>query len=147
MANGLKLPRLRHAQSAPKPDNSSPNNLRFWDVATGKPSGALPIDSPWPLPFTWVNNHVIAVLDGNGARFWDTEQKRLLASLMFLNTHRDGDKITLEWLVTTPDGAFDASPGADKFLRWRVNGELLNKPSADVQRVPGLLSKILPSAP
>lgn len=47
------------------------------------------------------------------AKLWDFQQGRELAALLALN---DGD-----WLVITPDGLFDGSPGAWQQVVWRYD--------------------------
>ncbi len=54
------------------------------------------------------------------AQVWDPESGRQLATLRLLPGAEDEEG--LDWLATTPDGYFNASPGAARFIRWRVGG-------------------------
>jgi WD40 repeat protein len=71
--------------------------------------------------------------DGS-VRLWDTQNKKLLATLIIFPKKRDdapemtnlknpeGAALSLEnfdWAVWTPDGVYAASPGGEKILRWR----------------------------
>ena len=144
--SGLKPWFGRLAQKAARPGDRPAPTIRLWDVASGKMRGTLPIHAGIPLPFSWVNDDTIAVLAGD-LQFWSVAQRKTLAKLTVLRARPEpaGDKtnVAIEWLVTTPDGAFDASSGAGEFMRWRVGGELHRLPPATTRRSPGLLSQVL----
>src|SRR5207248_29907 len=60
-------------------------------------------------------------LDGT-IRLWDSQSGKLLATVTYLapgKTNGPGD-----WIVYTPDGRFDGSPGVEPFVRWRAGGHL-----------------------
>ena len=121
------------------PSATPVSTVRFWDVATGKGKGALPIYSGLPLPFAWLNNETVVTSDGLALHLWNVNEQKLMADLEILAVHRAKDEISLDWLVTTPDGRFDCSPGGEKYLRWWANGEATSTPPSGARRVPGLL--------
>ena len=49
----------------------------------------------------------------------------------------------VNWLVTTPDGHWDASPEAEAWVRFRVGDKLLGIEAGAELRVPGLLPRLL----
>jgi WD40 repeat protein len=57
-------------------------------------------------------------------RIWEAATGRLLATLIGLPPAREG-AVSNDWITLTPAGAYDASPGAARFLRWRVGDQLL----------------------
>src|SRR6185295_6300304 len=62
-------------------------------------------------------NHLwTASLDGS-TRLWDPATGKERCRLYSLDAGKD-------WLVVTPDGLFDGSPGAWKFVAYRVPGTL-----------------------
>lgn len=44
----------------------------------------------------------------------------LVHSVVFSN-----DRIAIAWIAYSPEGYYNASPGADRFLRWQIGAELL----------------------
>ncbi len=82
------------------------------------------------------------LVSGNGAgtmAVWQVAQGKLLANIVSVPGRDD-------WLVATPDGLFDGSPAAWKFLLWRFGGNTFK--SAPVESFfsefyyPGLLADI-----
>jgi WD40 repeat protein len=49
----------------------------------------------------------------------------------------------LVWLVTTPDGYYNGSPGVEKWLRWRVGEKLLPGEALPERRRPDVIKAIL----
>lgn len=69
-------------------------------------------------------------------RIYDTEKKAEVADLFFFNEN--------DWLVTTEDGLFDASPGAMNLLYYVVGTEIIELEQLKTRYYePGLLQKIL----
>ena len=59
----------------------------------------------------------IVTASGDGTtRLWNTATGRELCSLISFDTGR-------EWLVVTPEGYYQGSLAAEKFVRWRIDGE------------------------
>jgi len=50
-------------------------------------------------------------------KLWDMETKKEMATLINLDENN--------WLVVTPEGFFDGTPGGIAIMRWRINGELI----------------------
>jgi WD40 repeat protein len=94
----------------------------------------LPADTP---------SHSYILVSGSSdatTRIWDTDSGELLATLLNVGSEAD-------WLVTTPDGLFDGSPGGWSQVLWRFGGK-----TRDVEPVeiffseffhPGLLAEIV----
>ncbi len=54
-----------------------------------------------------------------------------------------GSQIT-DWIAYTPDGYYDGSPGAAKFIRWRVGDQLYPAAKFETQfHRPDLVRKAL----
>jgi WD40 repeat protein len=121
--------------------------VRLWDVATGRPVGSL-------AGHTGKVNSVAfsadgkAIISGSGdgtIRLWRTADNKLQATLIPL--YED------EWVVVTPDGLFDASPGAEDFLHFVVNTSERGYETIELDQFkshyyePGLLRKLLSGEP
>lgn len=108
--------------------------------------------------------NIVATGHADGSvRLWDTQNKKLIATMMVVPKVRDdapvmlnmknpeGAPLSLEnfdWAAWTPDGFYAASPGGEKVLRWRdketatpFNGEAAHQ-RADV--LPQALRATLP---
>ncbi len=57
-------------------------------------------------------------------RLWDAASGRLLVTLMILPAEKAG-QAAAEWIAFTPAGYYSSSPGAARFIRWRVGDKLL----------------------
>jgi WD40 repeat protein len=60
---------------------------------------------------------------GHSAKLWDLRSGRLLCTLAVLPVP-DTNEPPPEWIAFTPGGHYLASPGAGKFIRWRVGEQL-----------------------
>lgn len=70
---------------------------------------------------------------------WDARTGQELCSLVSLDAGKD-------WLVVTPDGLWDGSAGARRFLAYRVAGALDFVPlerAAERYHSPGLFGKLM----
>ena len=113
-------------------------SFRLWDVA----SGAALWDFPAALAPTFTDFDFSAdgkfVLSGGEdgyLRIWDAATGALLASLVELGE--------ADWAVVTPDGRFDASPGAFELMHWRIGGEVIAFSQLKERFYePGLLAKV-----
>lgn len=56
-------------------------------------------------------------------KLWDTASGRLLTTLMTLPPSKERE-VSTDWLAFTPEGYYDGSEGAKRFIRWRVGDEL-----------------------
>ena len=119
-------------------------NVYLWEVKSGQLLHTLAGHLAAVTDVAWNGNSQLVSVGADGAaRFWDASGGRLLATALFLqtrapeknsvpNTSKTGfgggsfERLPpVEWLLTTPDGFYDASPGAEKYLRWRVGAQLL----------------------
>lgn len=72
---------------------------------------------------------VSAGLDGT-VRIWDAGTGRLRASLMVLPDDDDNNELPIgrtlspDWLALTPEGYYYGSPGADRYVQWRVGTDV-----------------------
>jgi WD40 repeat protein len=56
-------------------------------------------------------------------RLWQVRRGRLLATFMILPSGKEGDAFT-DWIAYTPEGYYDGSDNAGRFIRWRVGNDL-----------------------
>jgi hypothetical protein len=54
-------------------------------------------------------------------QLWDANSRRWLATLLVLGW--EGGKAP-QWIAYSPGGYYDGSPGVERFIRWRVGGQL-----------------------
>ena len=119
-------------------------NIYLWNVASGQLLHVMQGHLGAARDVLWNgNSQLVSVGEDGAARFWNPAQGRLLATALFLqtrapkpdvypNTRKEGfgggqfEKLPpVEWLFYTPDGFYDASPDAEKYLRWRVGTQLV----------------------
>lgn len=131
LETGAKEDVLRGAHRI-APVAASPNGR--WIAAPGERGGVClwerSASAPYrramlaPVPYSvcalaWHDDS--AVLTGydwyGSVYFWNAAEGALLATLTLLPSGVD-------WVLATPSGDYDASPGTDAFLRWNVNGVL-----------------------
>jgi WD40 repeat protein len=82
-----------------------------------------------PIPdFAWLvnisgNDKTVAVAIADGTiRWYSMEDGKELLSLYFSNDHK-------RWILFTPSGYYDASPGAEDILGWHINNGKDKSPS------------------
>jgi WD40 repeat protein/uncharacterized caspase-like protein len=118
------------------------STIKLWDTATGRELRALaghtgPVVA---LDFSPDGRFVVSGSDDGSARIWDTQSGEVLATLVSLNK---GD----DWLVVTPDGLFDGSPGGWNQILWRFSPNIFDVSPAEIFFneffYPGLLPDIL----
>ncbi|HLA13205.1 MAG TPA: caspase family protein [Pyrinomonadaceae bacterium] len=118
------------------------STIKLWEASTGRElhtlvghSGAINA-----LSFSPDGKLLISGSDDGTARLWKTKTGELLAALVSLNRGND-------WLVVTPSGLFDGSPGGWNQILWRFSPAV-----SDVSPVeiffneyfhPGLLNDII----
>jgi WD40 repeat protein/uncharacterized caspase-like protein len=90
--------------------------VKLWDTATGREIAtlnghALGVKA---LAFSDDGKLLVSGSDDGSARLWDVQSGETLATLVTLNGGAD-------WLVVTPDGLFDGTPGAWGQILWRFN--------------------------
>ncbi len=88
--------------------------VKLWDTATGREvmtlnGHSLSVNA---LAFSSDGKLLVSGSDDGSARLWDVKSGEALATLVTLNGGAD-------WLVVTPDGLFDGTPGAWNQILWR----------------------------
>jgi WD40 repeat protein len=61
--------------------------------------------------------------DYRTTKIWEVASGRLLATMVTFSESRP-DPAADDWLACTPDGFYEGSPGIDRYLAWRVDGDL-----------------------
>jgi hypothetical protein len=120
---------------------SEDKTIKLWDVASGRELRTL-------TGHTYAVNSVAFSADGktlaSGSgdtylKLWRVADGAELTSLVALGNN--------DWAVIDPEGRFDASPGAQKLMYWRVGSDLYDIVALEQLKEryyePGLLSKIL----
>jgi WD40 repeat protein len=118
----------------------SDDEIRIWEIATGRELVSLvgPGAGLDAVEFSPDGRNLIAAgLDGS-ARIWDAVTGEELAAVAYLV---EAD----EWLVVSPDGLFDGSPGGWKRIVWRFGGNetAIVESFFNEYYYPGLLAEIL----
>src|SRR5215470_5249924 len=90
--------------------------VKLWDTATGREiitlnGHSLNVNT---LAFSPDAKLLVSGSDDGSARLWDVSSGETLATLVTLNGGAD-------WLVVTPDGLFDGTPGAWGQILWRFS--------------------------
>jgi uncharacterized caspase-like protein len=118
------------------------STIKLWDLATGRELRTLkghagPIAA---LDLSPDGRYVVSGSDDGSARLWSTQTGDLLATMVSLNK---GD----DWLVVTPDGLFDGSPGGWNQILWRFSPNTFDVSPVEIffneYFHPGLLPDIL----
>jgi WD40 repeat protein len=118
------------------------STIKLWDVSTGRALRTLSghTGSILALDFSPDARFVVSGSDDGSARLWNTQTGELLATLGSLNK---GD----DWLVVTPDGLFDGSPGGWNQILWRFTPGIFDVSPVEIffneYFHPGLLPDIL----
>jgi WD40 repeat protein len=113
--------------------------IRIWDLAGKKLRATLQGHALAPVALACSpEGRVLASGSADGTlRFWDVPAARLLATALELDRGAD-------WVVTTPDGLFDGSPGAFRLMEWRIGDKLLALDQFfNDFYTPGLLARLL----
>lgn len=161
MANGRPIPAFRAEGNANvssivfSPDGRTlatgvGANVTLRDVATGAVRKTLTGHSGpvWTIGYSPSTNVLASGSDDASIRFWAADSGAALATAHSFGNGR-------EWLVTTPDGLFDGSPGALNHVRWRFSPNLFDTAPVEIFfnefYHPGLLGEVLagkaPKAP
>jgi WD40 repeat protein len=99
--------------------------IALWDVKTGRLVREL-VGHPHPpqsVAFSADGRLLVSGGDYRTVKVWEVATGRLLATFITFSESRPGSAQD-DWLATTADGAYDGSPGVERFLRWRIGDEL-----------------------
>lgn len=90
--------------------------VKLWETATGREVATLSGHSLGvkALSFSSDGRLLVSGSDDGSARLWDVKSGEAVATLVSLNAGAD-------WLVVTPDGLFDGTPGAWGQILWRFS--------------------------
>jgi uncharacterized caspase-like protein len=90
--------------------------VKLWDTATGREIATLKGHSLGvkAVAFSDDGKLLVSGSDDGSARLWEVNSGETLATLVTLNGGAD-------WLVVTPDGLFDGTPGAWGQILWRFS--------------------------
>ena len=91
----------------------------LWDAATGKKLQSFQghTDEVWSVAFSGDGNNVWTGSTDGTIRLWNPATGEERCRLYSFHSSRD-------WLVVTPEGLFDGSPGAWRFVAYRTPGSL-----------------------
>ena len=148
--------KMAHPVFAFSPDHStiaissqeSGYTVNFYESKTGRFLRTLPhnnrIDA---VAFSVDGRFLISVIRDGSRSIWDLSSGTLRATLMeFPGLH-----YTTEWLVATPDGLFDGSPGAWNQILWRFSQNTFDLAPVETFfnefYYPGLLAEIFAAKP
>jgi len=153
LATGKKLKPLEGSQFADSlifsPDgrklvNQIGENRRIWDLETGKESIYKKADNWVRLSsemLGWfvmpINGKMIDISrKGSGINLTDVNSQKLLATIVFVKES--------DWVVTTPDGRFDASKGAFGSIHFTNGKQILDFETYKKKLfTPGLLQEVI----
>ena len=90
--------------------------VKLWETATGRELATLKghSQSVNAVAFSPDDKLLVSGSDDGSARLWDVNSGEALATLVMLNGGAD-------WMVVTPDGLFDGTPGAWSQILWRFS--------------------------
>ncbi|HQR43568.1 MAG TPA: hypothetical protein PLX97_12820 [Gemmatales bacterium] len=116
-------------------------NAILWDASSGKKihtfSGhTATVNS---VAISKDGQRVITGASDGTLRIWNGKTGKALATLIHFRNGKD-------WIVTTPEGQFDGSPGVDRLVAFRHSGSLKLMPQDQHRKQferPGLLAAIL----
>ena len=118
------------------------STIKLWDLSSGRELRTLTghSGSIVALDFSGDGRFVVSGSDDGSARLWNAQTGALAATMVSLNK---GD----DWLVVTPDGLFDGSPGGWNQILWRFSANTFDVSPVEIffneYFHPGLLPDIL----
>ena len=122
--------------------NGMDNDIQIWDARSREPVKLLKghDNGIASLDFSPDSRWLISASADNTVRIWDMQKGEEAAKIVHLNGG--------EWVVTTPSGLFDASPGAMQLMYFLSGEEVIElEQLKDRYYEPGLLPKLMGFAP
>lgn len=129
---------------------SKDDTIKLWNVATGEVENTLSghtneIDA---LAFSADGRWLVSGSEDGSTRLWDARTGTAAATLLSVRESAGGFSFQqTDWLVVSPDGLFDGSPGAWHQILWRFDQSSFNVRPVEVFFneffYPGLLADIL----
>jgi len=98
--------------------------VKLWDLETGNLRRSLTGHTHLvsTVAFTPDGKQIISGSWDQAIKIWHATNGSLLATLLILPPAQE-DAVASDWLVVTPEGYYDGSPGAARFIRWRVGND------------------------
>lgn len=114
------------------------NDIHLWDVLTVEFFGVLSghTESVTTVDYSPTGQYVVSSSMDNSIKLWDVQEGELLATMFTIGNS--------DWAVVSPDGMFDASPGAMELMHYVVGIEPIDLVQLKERYYePDLLQKIL----
>ncbi len=116
---------------------SADNRAKLWDLkGQGIQNFYGHTEAVSSVAFSQDRKYILTGSWDNTAKLWDIKSGEELATLITINS--------IDWVVTTPSGLFDASPGAMKLMYYVQGLEVIELDQLKERYYePGLLAKIM----
>jgi len=101
-------------------------SVGFWDVGASVPRLIPDAHFGFVEGCAWLpdDRRLVTAGEDGAVRIWETRSRRLIATLQVLPPVAE-DELPKDWIIYTPEGYYIGSPGAERWIRWRVDGRLL----------------------
>lgn len=119
--------------------------VSLWRVKDGKLMGTLEGHDDGILALTFLSPDTLASASIDGTlRYWNVHTGALRATAMILTADQNGGTTASPaWIVFTPAGYYDASPGAARLIRWRTGSKLFPASAMEEMHRPELVREAL----
>ncbi|RYG54074.1 hypothetical protein EON80_32080, partial [bacterium] len=132
-----KAPNARALTVAFGPDSkqlvlgSRDGAVRLWSNTAESPTRTL-VGHHGPVNSVCISQGGTIISAGNDGtvKLWDGESGRNLVTLFTLSESETADKkpvgtlLSNDWLAVTPEGYFDGSTGASRYVQWRLGSDV-----------------------
>ncbi len=110
-------------------------SVRLWDVRTGKLLRELTghLKRTQSIVFSADGRLLVEGGSYGTTNAWEVATGRHLVTLFAFSSTQDG-MTEDDWLAYSPEGYYDCSPGADRYLAWRVGDDFFT-PAALASRL------------
>jgi hypothetical protein len=123
--------------------------VTLWDVRTGNLQRTLTGHVNWvhAVRFSPDGRRISSGSDDQTIKIWNAADGRLLTTLLTLPPTLP-DQPATDWLAVTPEGYYDGSPGAARFIQWRLGNDLFPVEAfEETFHRPELVQQVLAGAP